>query len=787
MAFISKPHFSIFAAIVLAFAAHGETGRVLPGTRELTRQDDVSEAMRAGIERYLDAALTAAPGKRGEFWSVEVSSRETYEASVKGNRERLTKMLGAVEPRVAEVEMELSGTLAVPALVAETDRFTAWAVRWPVLDGVHGEGLLLRPKGEVRARVVAIPEADETPERIAGIGGGDAAKAWARRLVEQGCEVLIPTLVDRGCELSGNERIKIFTNQSHREWLHRQAYEMGRTLAGYETQKVLAGVDWFARQNVERRAPIGVAGWGEGGRIALFAAALDTRIEAALVSGYFGKREAMWQEPMDRNLFGYVREFGDAGLARLIVPRALIVEHAKSPEVSGPPAAAKGARLNAAPGRLTTPAFADVQSEVEQARQLVGPFREAIRFISGEASSVVAEPMSEAALLAFVQKLAPDVKTLRAADARSIADARKSFDATARRHRQVRELEQHIQALIEPARRVRQAALWDSAPVPEGSALKPMTPAAWDEAVRPLRRQLWDDVLGRLPASDTPVNAQSRLVFDEAKWRGYEMTFDVAPDVFAWGYLLLPKDVKPGERRPVIVTQHGGSGVPLDVIRKDNAAYQAFAVQLVERGFIVFAPHFPWRYGDRSRVLQRRANPLGLTVYSFILAQHERLLDWLCAQPFVDAERIGLYGLSWGGKVAMRAPAVLERYRLSICSGDFNEWIWKNVTTSWRGSFMFAPDYEMSEFNLGHTFGYAEMAALIAPRAFMVERGHDDGTATDEWLSYEYATVRRLYAKLGIPERTDIEYFNAGHVIHAAGTFRFIHRIFQWPEPKTAP
>jgi hypothetical protein len=36
------------------------------------------------------------------------------------------------------------------------------------------------------------------------------------------------------------------------------------------------------------------------------------------------------------------------------------------------------------------------------------------------------------------------------------------------------------------------------------------------------------------------------------------------------------------------------------------------------------------------------------------------------------------------------------------------------------------------------------------------------------------------------PERTDIEYFNAGHIINAAGTFRFIHRVFDWPEPKTS-
>ena len=35
------------------------------------------------------------------------------------------------------------------------------------------------------------------------------------------------------------------------------------------------------------------------------------------------------------------------------------------------------------------------------------------------------------------------------------------------------------------------------------------------------------------------------------------MMLDVYPDVFAWGVLLVPKDIKPGEKRPVVVCQHG--------------------------------------------------------------------------------------------------------------------------------------------------------------------------------------------------------------------------------------
>jgi hypothetical protein len=73
-------------------------------------------------------------------------------------------------------------------------------------------------------------------------------------------------------------------------------------------------------------ARIGVMGSGEGGLLALCAAAIDPRIKAACVSGYFDSRQNVWQEPIDRNVFGFLERFGDAELASLIAPRALVVE-----------------------------------------------------------------------------------------------------------------------------------------------------------------------------------------------------------------------------------------------------------------------------------------------------------------------------------------------------------------------------------------------------------------------------------------------------------------------------
>ena len=51
----------------------------------------------------------------------------------------------------------------------------------------------------------------------------------------------------------------------------------------------------------------------------------------------------------------------------------------------------------------------------------------------------------------------------------------------------------------------------------------------------------------------------------------------------------------------------------------------------------------------------------------------------------------------------------------------------------------------------------------------------------DEWVSYEYAKVRRLYDKLGIGDRTQIEYFDGPHTINGKGTFEFLHKWLDWP------
>ncbi len=742
--------------LLFGFAAVGQES--LPQTKTLPAVEDRSTEMVAGVDRFLMRELQESVKSRQTLWNRDFSSAEAYGKSISANRERFRRIIGAVDARVSSPVLEFIQTSEHPSLVAEATLFTIHEVRWPVFEGVYGEGLLLQPKGKASAAIIALPDADQTPEALVE----QVARHWA----EANCIVLVPTLVNREDAHSGNAKFQ-FTNQPHREWIYRQAYELGRHIIGYEVQKVLAAVDWLTSTNLR----VGVFGYGEGGLIAFYAAATDPRIEAALVSGYFGPRQKVWEEPIYRNVFGLLHEFGDAEIASMITPRKLLIEYSEAPKVEGPPAPRPG-RGGAAPGKWSTPEFATVETEYKRALKLVPHYAKQIEFLYGNEGVTVA-PGSDYGRTALAAALG--VKNSAGPSGPGKSPLR-VIHAGSRQQRQVKQLEDFTQGRLRDAERARDEFFW--------KPLRNTSPDQWDDACKKFTEIFWEDVIGRFANTNAPANPRTRKLYEKPKWTGYEVVLDVFPDVFAWGYLLVPKDMTASEKRPVVVCQHGLEGVPEDVVTDDPKApgfryYKSYAARLADRGYVVYAPHNPYRGRDAFRVLQRKANPLKKSLFSVIIAQHQVTLDWLSTLPFVDASHIGFYGLSYGGKTAMRVPAVLDRYALSICSADFNEWIVKNVTVDSPYSYMFTLEYEMPEFNLGNTFNYAEMAALIAPRPFMVERGHGDGVAPDEWVAYEFAKVRRLYARLKLPQRTEIEFFDGPHTINGKETFEFLRKHLQ--------
>jgi len=115
--------------------------------------------------------------------------------------------------------------------------------------------------------------------------------------------------------------------------------------------------------------------------------------------------------------------------------------------------------------------------------------------------------------------------------------------------------------------------------------------------------------------------------------------------------VFLPRDLRPGERRPALLNIHGGGGrTVLGYPDQNNGFYHlSYGViqYLVNKGYIVASVNYRGGsalYGTSFRN-PAEYSAAGVSEYRDVLAAGE----WLRARPDVDPERIGVWGLSYGG------------------------------------------------------------------------------------------------------------------------------------------
>jgi len=673
----------------------------LKGTSALNWEGDIASKLVDTADAFLLKKIDQAVAKR----NAETKARN--DITLPQERKKLKHIIGVRDERAKGSEI-LTGRI-----IHEVPEYSIKNFQLQAFGGVSVEGLLIEPEN-AEFTTIYIPD----PENF-------AKTTRPQTLAANGHRVFVPVLIDR------KTKHRKITN---REFLYRSAFELGRHLIGYEVQKVSAIIDALGDKN----KGIGVAGDGEGGLIAFYAAAVDERIERAWIIGHFGKRERVWDEPAYRNIFGLLNHFGDAEVAKIIQPRVLVIDPTQAPEIIVP----RG--TGGKPGKVPSFSPDQVLSEIKRAGLRPGDISTYMNQ-NVKIHEAIELPIKE---LGNVQE------------------------------RAFNEIDRHNQQLLNQSAETRRNYF---------SKLDTSSIEKFQASIEPYRKKFALEVIGQFDNDLVPANPRTRLISETEKVLTYEVVLDVFggdQGLFAYGILVIPKDIKEGEKRPVVVCQHGLEGRPQSTIgEKDHHYYKAFTTELAKLGFVTFAPQNIYIFQDRFRALQFKANAIGKTLFSLMVPQHQQITDWLGSLEFVDKERIGFYGLSYGGKSAMRIPPLVSNYCLSICSADFNEWVWKNASTRSRYSYVWSGEYEIFEWDLGSTFNYAEMAALIAPRPFMVERGHFDGVAPDETVAYEFAKVRNLYsAKLGIGDKTKIEWFVGPHTINGKETFEFLRQHLNWPK-----
>jgi dipeptidyl aminopeptidase/acylaminoacyl peptidase len=121
--------------------------------------------------------------------------------------------------------------------------------------------------------------------------------------------------------------------------------------------------------------------------------------------------------------------------------------------------------------------------------------------------------------------------------------------------------------------------------------------------------------------------------------------------------LFLPKDLKPGERRPAVVFVHGGPGRQMLLGYHYRFFYHlAYGVNqwLTNQGYIVISVNYRSGIGyGRSFRMAANTGGRGNAEYQDVVAAAK----YLQARPDVDPQRIGIWGLSYGGLLTAQALA----------------------------------------------------------------------------------------------------------------------------------
>lgn len=242
----------------------------------------------------------------------------------------------------------------------------------------------------------------------------------------------------------------------------------------------------------------------------------------------------------------------------------------------------------------------------------------------------------------------------------------------------------------------------------------------------------------------------------------YRLSLEVAEDFRFYGMLMLPNGIT---KAPLVIAQHGGGGTPefcSDFHTANN--YNFFTKRALQRGFAVFAPSLLlWSFGiktgedfpqfeipiDRA-VYDQRLRQVGYGITGLEVFCIMRSLDYLCAQEFVDEQRIGMMGLSYGGYFSLHTAAADERIISIYDAGSFND----------RSEVCFS---DWSYPNSAYLFHDAEVAALCAPRRLRIDVGKQDQVFDYRPSAAEAERIKKYYAAFNAEQEFQFNLWDGGH------------------------
>lgn len=758
----------VFLLLLVGAPVSVQAAEPLPGTTPFEFPQGPEPIVQQQLQQVLgfwQRRIARAEQDRDALWRPDFRSPEAYQQSLEGHRANCRRILGLEDE--SDLAKAAVARQVEPLLTDDACRIER--IEIPLPGAMAARGIVVAPTAAGRrAAILVVPDADTWPERALGLAGG-SSPPWLRQFAARGAVVFVLQSIER---LADHPYCQTTHGKDRRMVLYRLGYPVGRTMPGLDVRDALAALDYLAGRPDVDEARLALLGVGQGGMTALYTAALDRRVAATAVASYFDRRDRCWQEPVDRRLPGQLIEFGDAELAALVAPRTLIVISTAS----------------------SADAAARVAYEGDRAR----------RFFAG---------LGHPDRLTLVENVAPTEVTERAAsalaDALALAEASLAQDipstriadeaAQGVRNRHFEERMAYLRTLIAGSEANRDAR-WRLTDTP--AAEFPLTQAKMLNEFRELVGEIAVDPPSAEPLSVSPeraraglaapkpdaasvIHARTELVLSRDGYQAYRVLLDVTEGVQVYGNLLVP--LPAAGRRPAVLCQHGLSGTPEMITglgQTQDTPYHEFGRRLAEQGYVVFAPlvlhYHPVQWtNDQARM----ADAVGITRVALPVAQTKRVVDFLQALPVVDPQRIGYYGLSYGGYSALWISPREKRLAAIVISGHFNDWRSKITSDATATSYLLHPDEDFYNWNILNRFTHVELVTMMTPRPVCIEYGRRDGITTPQWTAYAWNQLAAVRDHLGLGDRITLAEFDGVHEVRGVESFAFLKRYLGRPRP----
>ena len=263
--------------------------------------------------------------------TFRAENRKQTEAWQKKLRAKIVELLGGFPEHRGELHAQSLGVRETGGIKRE--KF--------VFESRPGVGVLVYLVTPASARgpmpaVVCIPGHGRGVDDIVGIDadGSDRAgrvpyqRDFALQVAEQGMAAVAIEPMAFGCRR--DEKTKARGPAAYAcQPVAGSALLLGETMIGWRVYDVMRSIDWIESRPELDAKRIGCIGISGGGTCALFSAAIDTRIRAALVSGYLNTFRACIMSIshcMDNYIPGILQWAEMYDVAGLIAPRRLFSE-----------------------------------------------------------------------------------------------------------------------------------------------------------------------------------------------------------------------------------------------------------------------------------------------------------------------------------------------------------------------------------------------------------------------------------------------------------------------------